>query len=979
MRRLHFALGFLCLASLAARAGVSLNLSADATAVARGGTVTYEVRVGNGGPGALEGATLSVPLPAGIDQWSADVRIDGGPWEAYPPNGLLALDPLPAGNERLFEIRAPVELGAPGTLPTEADVLDPSGPLASASVEVNVLPSVDAGPDLIVEFGGSVTLAGASAGDGGSGLATIEWSDGGAGGGFDDPSILHATYTPAPASGLVELALRVVDHDGGEADDSLRIRVNAPPTVDAGADRTAAEGDEIPLDDATASDADGWIVTYAWSDGGAGGTFSPSEGELHPAYVVPTLDGCGDAAIELTLTVIDDWGGTATDTLVLTAESTNTPPIVDAGDDRTVESGGDVSLVGDASDGDGDPLAVRWEQTGGPEVDLVDADSTIARFVAPDVDEEARLDFHLRAVDSCGETAFDDVRIVVRPTAGDDGTPPSSGPAALSVTIEAFDAWGLPLSPLDTLTHGSDVRLVVEATNVGEGLLGGLEGKGDDDRLAFLPGSLAPWERASATFVQQVDVTRLDGEELRIAVDVRATGPNGETVSARAEIVFFVARPSADVSLEKTVDRVEAEVGETVTYTYTIRNDGDAEASDLELVDDRLGPIPLPRTSLAPGETLVTTWTYTVRESDLPGPLTNAAILTGFGLSGVETEAASIASIEVLPTSGGAGGSTLLEGPSVVISEVAWAGTRADPAAEWIELVNVSGEPIDLSGWALRWRGGAKDDWREIELSGAIEALPDAFAGRVDSLSRLASAPQGEGWKVFDVSWWGIGEGGDEALGFYVLERGSDRTLSNVDADLVYDPGLREGLDLPDGGTVLLLVSPDGATVDSANASTPSGWAAGEARGAATMERVNLLRADEAENWQTNPGILTSGRDAAGERLAGTAGMPNSPSLETLTAFAAADVATRRVVSPTSIRIPIEGAGEPPWIFVTIAGSAAAGGGGAAGALVRVATHRTEGGRWIDVDPSAWPTGTICVWVVGAEGEAFLLSLARGT
>ncbi|MFP4647067.1 MAG: lamin tail domain-containing protein, partial [Candidatus Acetothermia bacterium] len=41
--------------------------------------------------------------------------------------------------------------------------------------------------------------------------------------------------------------------------------------------------------------------------------------------------------------------------------------------------------------------------------------------------------------------------------------------------------------------------------------------------------------------------------------------------------------------------------------------------------------------------------------------------------------------------------------PPVQINEIAWAGTRASWADEWIELKNVGEETVDLHGWSVRW------------------------------------------------------------------------------------------------------------------------------------------------------------------------------------------------------------------------------------------------------------------------------------
>ncbi|EKD47346.1 MAG: hypothetical protein ACD_66C00105G0001, partial [uncultured bacterium] len=37
----------------------------------------------------------------------------------------------------------------------------------------------------------------------------------------------------------------------------------------------------------------------------------------------------------------------------------------------------------------------------------------------------------------------------------------------------------------------------------------------------------------------------------------------------------------------------------------------------------------------------------------------------------------------------------------VLISELSWAGSSLSAADEWVELANISNEPVDVSGWSL--------------------------------------------------------------------------------------------------------------------------------------------------------------------------------------------------------------------------------------------------------------------------------------
>ena len=121
---------------------------------------------------------------------------------------------------------------------------------------------------------------------------------------------------------------------------------------------------------------------------------------------------------------------------------------------------------------------------------------------------------------------------------------------------------------------------------------------------------------------------------------------------------------------------------------------------------------------------------------------------------------------------------------TVVINEVAWAGTAASAVDEWIELYNNTDEEIDLAGWRLRSADGSP----EIVLEGTIPAH-----------------------------------------GFFLLERGDDETVNDIPADQVY----RGSLD--NDGERLSLLDSQGNLIDTAN-HDGGGWPAGsDAHGSPTL------------------------------------------------------------------------------------------------------------------------------------------------
>ena len=954
--------------SLDGFAGVSLTLQATPAPVARGEVLTYTGGVTNGGLDPLDSATIYVPLPTGIDQWTASYRLDSGDWTAYPANGLIPLDSIPAGEGLEFEIRAPVEWTAPASLHTTAQVLTGGGVLAIAEVSVNVLPSVDAGPNLLVEIGGAVTLSNASADDGGGGIASYAWSDGAAGGTFDDPSILNPTYTPPPVSGLIDLTLTVTDASGGEASDSCRVCVDVPPSIELGGGMTVDEGESILLDDVVVSDPDGWIVSYAWSDGGAGGEFLPTAAELHPTYTVPDLPGCDDVDILLTLTVTDNWGAETEGSFTLHVRNQNLPPQVDAGEDRSVHSGEEVVLFGAVFDDD--VVSVHWEEISGPPADLKGAATTSLRFDAPSVDQPTDLRFRLVAIDLCGQEGSDEVSVTVMPVP-EEG---SSSPPGFAVELQGFDPGGLPLSPFYSPTIGDRITFTVSLTNLSDEALFNFHVASGGEEVPFPGDTLPPWGRRSASFVVIVGPEDIAGP-FEVRVDATARTADGVDVSGNDSIVFFPRVGRAELGLIETTDRSVVGVGETVTYTFRIENNGDVRITDLSLTDDLLGRVDLPSLPLEPGGSIVVSAGYTVREGDLPGPLSDSAKLLGFA-AGRPVTADSAATVEILlPIEGGGGSAS--SSSRVVISEIAWAGTPSDLHDQWIELLSLEEGPVDLTGWRIGFY--EKEDpppdeggWVTIALSGTIDPLPFSLDARPDGLMKLAAVREESAWRLIDLSWWGAGKSEGDGRGYYLIEWGSDDTVRDIPADLVFT-----GPPLPGDGGVVLLIDPNGEVVDSANLdnSGRSGWPGGDPRTCATMERIDPLRGDFADNWQTSPGILAYGRDEDGHLLPATTGKPNSPPLDRLIAFAESEIPLQAVGGGETFFIP--SGGDRPWIRITVPQGEAAGGGGSILGKGAFSTRRSADGVELEVDPELLSDETYFVWATCKEGEAYLL-LLRG-
>lgn len=157
----------------------------------------------------------------------------------------------------------------------------------------------------------------------------------------------------------------------------------------------------------------------------------------------------------------------------------------------------------------------------------------------------------------------------------------------------------------------------------------------------------------------------------------------------------------------------------------------------------------------------------------------------------------------------------------VVVNEIAWMGTKASSADEWIELKNTTATEIDLSGWGI------------YEKSGEV---------RIITLTKT------------------IAPGG-----YYLIERTDDNTVASVAAD---DTGPFGGSGLNNSGEYVALKDSAGNIIDLVDAAF--GWPAGSASpDYMTMER-------DGAGWRTNDGVTRNGADAEGNSISGTPRAQNS-------------------------------------------------------------------------------------------------------
>ena len=234
---------------------------------------------------------------------------------------------------------------------------------------------------------------------------------------FDSAS---RTLSGTPTSvGTFNLTYTATNEDGhtDSLSFSIEVAANVPPTANAGADQTVAEGASVTLDGSGSSDSEGENLTYAWTQVGTPMVSLSDADTATPTFTAPA-DLLNDATLEFSLVVNDGTNASAAATVTITITGVNDPPIANAGPDQNnIAEGASVTLDGSGSsdsDSDNSALTYAWTQVGTATVTLSDADTATPTFTAPaDLLTDATLEFSLVVNDGTNDSAADSVIIAI--------------------------------------------------------------------------------------------------------------------------------------------------------------------------------------------------------------------------------------------------------------------------------------------------------------------------------------------------------------------------------------------------------------------------------------------------------------------------------------------------------------------------------------------------------------------------------------
>jgi gliding motility-associated-like protein len=283
--------------------------------------------------------------------------------------------------------------------------------------------------------------------------------------------------------GVYTFQLSVTDDKGSIGSDVVTVNVNAQnvaPVANAGADITLnLPANSTPIAGA-ATDSDGTISTYVWSQ-----TSGPSSATLS-GVSSPNLTASNllQGTYIFRLTVTDDDGAIGTDDVKIIVNAANLAPTANAGSNKTITlPTNTTTFTGLGTDTDGTIASYSWSQVGASNATLSNQNTVTLTVVVP---ASGTYTFRLTVTDNDGASAFDDVILTVNdavvnqaPTANAGGNKSITLPVnAINLSGSGSDpdgsiasySWSKISGPSATLTNDNTATLslsnLVEGTYI---------------------------------------------------------------------------------------------------------------------------------------------------------------------------------------------------------------------------------------------------------------------------------------------------------------------------------------------------------------------------------------------------------------------------------------------------------------------------------------------------------------------------------
>ncbi len=177
------------------------------------------------------------------------------------------------------------------------------------------------------------------------------------------------------------------------------LRPNRIPVADAGPDQTVFQGDTVRLDGTGSYDPDGDSISYLWR--ASGGILLTDSTGATPSFKAPSSEIGGTRIFSFVLVVNDGRINSIPDTVFITVQNVNHPPVAWIDLNQIQVNEGDSAIVeGHYSyDPDGDSLSYSWRVQAGSGIRFADSTAMDPRFGAPMVARDTTFEVYLRVSD----------------------------------------------------------------------------------------------------------------------------------------------------------------------------------------------------------------------------------------------------------------------------------------------------------------------------------------------------------------------------------------------------------------------------------------------------------------------------------------------------------------------------------------------------------------------------------------------------
>jgi uncharacterized repeat protein (TIGR01451 family) len=566
-------------------ADLSLSKVLISTPVHLGDSAVFELTVSNAGPSDATGVVVSEQLPPGLAHLSDD---GAGAYE--PSSGTWAVGTVPAGGARTLTLTTRVDALAVDNLaeitaaneddPDSQPAENPFGPSDpadqddEAAVSLTVEPLADLSlaktstPTTVTQLDtATFTLAVSNAGPSdATGVVVTDLLP--AGLAFAGATPSHGTYDPGTG------AWAIGDLPNGAAA-TLTISVQV---LDAGTIVNIAEVTAVTEDD---PDSFPGNADPAEDDQDASALSSDPLIDLSVAESVSAPAAVVGGTVTYTFTVANDGPSDATGVQLAALLPAGVTYVADAPAQGTYDPATGLWDVGDLPVGTSTSLSVTVEvRVAGPidgfveviaadqpDVDSAPAEDPLGASSPPNQDDEATATVVGILVDLELDLEFDAASVLV------------GGPVTSTVTVTnrgPSDATGVN---------------VTEVVPVGLTMLTSTPSRGTYDPVTgtWTVGGLAAGETATleivAVVAQAGPITARAEVTAANEPDVDSTPANAGAGEDDVDTATVVGE-AADLSLDKSVDITEPDLGDTVTYRLTLTNHGPAAATHVVVRDE---------------------------------------------------------------------------------------------------------------------------------------------------------------------------------------------------------------------------------------------------------------------------------------------------------------------------------------------------------------------------------------------------------